>query len=100
MTHIKLILPQRLAVSRSGTLTRTLRCACLASLLSSARLKNGIVQRAAESLYSHIDNLELYPGLQAEEAKQPGPGAGLVPGYTISRSILAGWLRVLDCRNI
>jgi linoleate 10R-lipoxygenase len=28
-------------------------------------------------------------GLQAEEAKKPGPGAGLCPGYTISRAILA-----------
>lgn len=28
-------------------------------------------------------------GLQAEEAKQPGPGAGLCPGYTISRAILS-----------
>jgi hypothetical protein len=28
-------------------------------------------------------------GMQAEEAKKPGPGAGLCPGYTISRAILA-----------
>ena len=28
-------------------------------------------------------------GLQAEEAKTPQPGAGLCPGYTISRAILA-----------
>lgn len=27
--------------------------------------------------------------MQAEEAKVPGPGAGLCPGYTISRAILA-----------
>ena len=27
--------------------------------------------------------------MQAEEAKQPGAGAGLCPGYTISRAILA-----------
>lgn len=27
--------------------------------------------------------------MQAEQAKVPGPGAGLCPGYTISRSILA-----------
>ncbi|KAG9014307.1 hypothetical protein FRB90_005401 [Tulasnella sp. 427] len=27
-------------------------------------------------------------GMQAEEAKRPGPGAGLCPGYTISRAIL------------
>ncbi|ESK85272.1 heme peroxidase [Moniliophthora roreri MCA 2997] len=47
------------------------------------------VAAAARSLYKHIDNLELHVGLQAEEAKQPGPGAGLCPGYTISRAILA-----------
>lgn len=28
-------------------------------------------------------------GLQAEETKPPIPGAGLCPGYTISRAILA-----------
>ncbi|CAA7270854.1 unnamed protein product [Cyclocybe aegerita] len=44
---------------------------------------------AAQALYRDIDNLELHVGLQAEEAKKPGPGAGLCPGYTISRAILA-----------
>lgn len=34
-------------------------------------------------------NLSKQVGLQAEEAKEPGPGAGLCPGYTISRAILA-----------
>lgn len=29
------------------------------------------------------------PGLQAEETKVPGPGAGLCPGFTVSRAILA-----------
>lgn len=48
-----------------------------------------VIQRTAEALYGHIDNLELYVGLQAEEAKPPIPGAGLCPGYTISRAILA-----------
>jgi len=28
-------------------------------------------------------------GLQAEEFKPPSPGAGLCPGYTMSRAILA-----------
>ena len=28
-------------------------------------------------------------GMQAEQAKPPGDGAGLCPGYTISRAILA-----------
>lgn len=46
-------------------------------------------QTAAEALYHDIENLELYVGLQAEEAKNPGPGAGLCPGYTMSRAILA-----------
>ncbi|KIK81042.1 hypothetical protein PAXRUDRAFT_833129 [Paxillus rubicundulus Ve08.2h10] len=47
------------------------------------------VHLAAENLYGHIDNLELHVGLQAEETKPPIPGAGLCPGYTISRAILA-----------
>ncbi|KAH9942693.1 heme peroxidase [Amylocystis lapponica] len=47
------------------------------------------IYTAAESLYHDIDNLELHVGLQAEEAKTPMPGAGLCPGYTISRAILA-----------
>ncbi|KAI0946866.1 hypothetical protein AcW1_010202 [Taiwanofungus camphoratus] len=47
------------------------------------------IHKAAESLYHDIDHLELYVGLQAEEAKVPMPGAGLCPGYTISRAILA-----------
>ncbi|KAI5117214.1 hypothetical protein M0805_003501 [Coniferiporia weirii] len=47
------------------------------------------VHKTAEMLYGHIDNLELHVGLQAEEAKPPIPGAGLCPGYTISRAILA-----------
>ena len=46
-------------------------------------------QKTAEALYGHIDNLELYPGLMAEESKPPIAGAGLCPGYTISRAILA-----------
>lgn len=46
------------------------------------------VHNAAEVLYEDIDNLELYVGLQAEDTKVPGPGAGLCPGYTISRAIL------------
>ncbi|KAF5356621.1 hypothetical protein D9758_008203 [Tetrapyrgos nigripes] len=47
------------------------------------------VAEAAKALYRHIDNLELYVGLQAEDTKKPGPGAGLCPGYTISRAILS-----------
>ncbi|KAJ7595940.1 heme peroxidase [Mycena floridula] len=50
---------------------------------------NPDIARSAEKLYKHVDNLELYVGLQAEEAKEPGDGAGLCPGYTVSRAILA-----------
>ena len=50
---------------------------------------NPEISRAAERLYRNIERLELYVGLQAEQTKEPGPGAGLCPGYTISRAILA-----------
>lgn len=44
--------------------------------------------RAAELLYSHIDNLELYPGLQAECTKPAMPGSGVCPSQTTGRGIL------------
>ncbi len=47
------------------------------------------VYKAAEMLYGDIDNLELYPGMMAEETKPSMPGSGLCPGYTISRGILS-----------
>ncbi|KAJ7925601.1 heme peroxidase [Mycena leptocephala] len=47
------------------------------------------VHTAAAELYEHIDNLELYVGLQAEEAKRPEAGVGLCSGFTTSRCILA-----------
>ncbi|KAK4541311.1 hypothetical protein LTR36_008069 [Oleoguttula mirabilis] len=43
---------------------------------------------AAELLYGHIDNLELYPGLMAECTKPPIPGSGVCPGQTTGRGIL------------
>ncbi|KAH7103029.1 putative linoleate diol synthase [Auriculariales sp. MPI-PUGE-AT-0066] len=46
------------------------------------------IAEAAYHLYGHIDNLELYVGLQAEEVKPLVDGAGSCPGYTISRAIL------------
>ncbi|GIZ39733.1 hypothetical protein CKM354_000310500 [Cercospora kikuchii] len=46
------------------------------------------VARAAELLYGHIDNLELYPGLMAECTKPPMPGSGVCPGQTTGRGIL------------
>ncbi|KAL4777371.1 heme peroxidase [Aspergillus nidulans var. acristatus] len=48
------------------------------------------VAEALEALYGHPDNIELYVGVQAEEAKKPFlPGAGLCPGFTISFAILS-----------
>ncbi|KAK3676611.1 hypothetical protein LTR78_003385 [Recurvomyces mirabilis] len=44
--------------------------------------------RAAELLYSHVDNLELYPGLMAECTKPAMPGSGVCPGHTTGRGIL------------
>ena len=46
------------------------------------------VARAAELLYGHIDNLELYPGLMAECTKPAMPGSGVCPGQTTGRGIL------------
>lgn len=46
------------------------------------------VARAAELLYGHIDNMELYPGLMAECTKPPMPGSGVCPGQTTGRGIL------------
>lgn len=47
------------------------------------------ISKAAEMLYGDIENLELYPGLMAEEPKPSIPGSGLCPGFTISRGILS-----------
>ena len=47
------------------------------------------VAAAAESLYGHVDNMELFPGLVAEQPKPSMPGSGLCPGMTISRGILS-----------
>lgn len=45
---------------------------------------------ALKALYGHPDYVEMYPGLVAEDAKEPmDPGSGLCPGFTISRAILA-----------
>lgn len=51
---------------------------------------NPAVAEALQALYEHPDDIELYPGLQAEEAKTPFiPGSGLCPGFTISTAILS-----------
>lgn len=48
------------------------------------------VANSLEALYSRPDYVELYPGLIAEDAKDPiEPGSGLCPSYTTSRTILA-----------
>ncbi|EJC98652.1 heme peroxidase [Fomitiporia mediterranea MF3/22] len=47
------------------------------------------IVQAARQLYGHIDNLELYPGLQAEDCMGLGPGSGICCGYTMTRAILA-----------
>ncbi|KAI1880063.1 hypothetical protein JX265_001684 [Neoarthrinium moseri] len=48
------------------------------------------VAEALEALYGHPDNIELYPGLMAEQAKKVfAPGSGLCPGFTISEAILS-----------
>jgi hypothetical protein len=44
--------------------------------------------RAAELLYGHIENLELYPGLMAEVTKPAIAGSGVCPGHTTGRGIL------------
>ena len=64
-------------------------CPCMLSCIQLPTIRSRYVQMAAEALYHDIENLELYVGMQAEEAKLPGPGAGLCPGYTMSRAILA-----------
>ncbi|KAL4739296.1 heme peroxidase [Aspergillus similis] len=53
-------------------------------------LHDGCEKVAVEALYGHPDNIELYVGVQAEEAKKPFlPGSGLCPGFTISFAILS-----------
>ncbi|KAH8800451.1 heme peroxidase family protein [Xylogone sp. PMI_703] len=48
------------------------------------------VAEALEAIYGHPDNVELYPGLVAEETKKPMvPGSGLCPGFTTSYAILS-----------
>ncbi|KXJ95099.1 heme peroxidase [Microdochium bolleyi] len=48
------------------------------------------IAESLRHLYEHPDLVELYPGLVAEEAKEPMvPGVGIAPTYTISRVILS-----------
>ncbi|KAF3936797.1 hypothetical protein ABW19_dt0203465 [Dactylella cylindrospora] len=48
------------------------------------------VAEALRQLYGHPDYVEIYPGLVVESAKEKmAPGAGLLPGFTISTAILS-----------
>ncbi|KAJ7208882.1 heme peroxidase [Mycena pura] len=44
---------------------------------------------AARRLYGHIDNLELYTGLQCEDTMPLTPGSRFAAGYTMTRAILS-----------
>lgn len=51
---------------------------------------------SARKLYRDTENLELYVGLVAEEAKPVGGGAGLCPSFTMARYVY----NILDsCRT-
>jgi len=41
-----------------------------------------VIANAARELYKDIENLELMPGLSAEEPKPSQAASGLAPGYT------------------
>ncbi|OGE48982.1 hypothetical protein PENARI_c024G08716 [Penicillium arizonense] len=48
------------------------------------------VAASLEALYSHPDNVELYPGVSVEDTKPPlVPGSGLCSGLTIAKAILS-----------
>lgn len=52
--------------------------------------QNKDVAEQLKHLYDHPDFVELYPGLVAEEAKEPmTPGSGLCLSYTVSRAVLS-----------
>lgn len=40
-----------------------------------------VIANTARQLYDHIENLELYVGLQAEQTEELGPGSGICCGY-------------------
>jgi len=52
--------------------------------------KDPVVCDQLRRLYEHPDYVEMYPGIVAEEAKEPMvPGVGIAPTFTISRAILS-----------
>ncbi|KAF7358979.1 Heme peroxidase [Mycena sanguinolenta] len=46
------------------------------------------IANAARRLYGHIDNLELYTGLQCEDTIPLSPGLRFASGYTMMRAVL------------
>lgn len=76
--HQGLTPPQHIHRSKSGTQGRKSGCVLPTKAWSLLLI---CLQEAAQKLYESIDRLELYPGMQAEETKVPGPGAGLCPGW-------------------
>ncbi|KAI5788727.1 heme peroxidase [Pyronema domesticum] len=49
-----------------------------------------VVANTLRQLYDHPDFVELYPGIVAEDDKEPMvPGVGIGPTYTVSRAILS-----------
>lgn len=49
-----------------------------------------MLTKSVEALYAHPDNIELYVGVQAEEAKKPfSPGSGLCAGFTMAMALLS-----------
>ncbi|KUJ16115.1 heme peroxidase [Mollisia scopiformis] len=58
--------------------------------LNEVREKFNLTPHKTFQLYPEPDDIEFYPGIQAEETKKPWfPGSGLCPGVTISVAILA-----------
>ncbi|KAJ6549816.1 heme peroxidase [Mycena capillaripes] len=53
------------------------------------------IASAARRLYGHIDNLELYVGLECEEPLPLKPGVRFSSGYTLMRAILADALALV-----
>jgi len=47
------------------------------------------IAAAARRVYGHVDNLELYAGLQAEATMPLKPGSRFACGYTTTRAVLA-----------
>ncbi|KAE8247145.1 hypothetical protein A4X06_0g4673 [Tilletia controversa] len=61
-------------------------CACLE--LQKLESSDPAVGKSSELPHVHIDNLELHPGLLAQESKPTMPGSGLCPCQTIGRAIV------------